>query len=59
MVSTHIVRCTWGAQIFLNREEFGWYAHKYEYKLCHDSVLSSVRRYLGAMEYFELDTMHA
>jgi hypothetical protein len=43
-VSTHIVMCTWGVQVFLNTEEFCWYVHKYEYKLSRDSVFSSARR---------------
>jgi hypothetical protein len=27
MVSTHIVMCTWGVQVFYNTEEFCWYVH--------------------------------
>jgi hypothetical protein len=59
MVSTHIVRCTWSVQVLLNAEEFCWYVHKYEYKLFHDSVFSSVRRYLSVKEYVKLDMVHA
>jgi hypothetical protein len=44
-VHTHsngVVVCT----ILQNTEEFGWCAHKYEYKLSHDSVFNGVRRLL-------------
>jgi hypothetical protein len=59
MVITPIVRCTWGAQVFLNTEEFCWYAHKYEYNLFRDSVFITTRRYLSAKEYVKLDMGHA
>jgi hypothetical protein len=58
-VSTPIVRCTWGAQVLLNVEEFFWYVHKYKYKLFHDSIFSSVRRYLRAKKYVKIDMVHA
>jgi hypothetical protein len=59
MVITHLLRCTWGGQAFLNAEEFCWYTHKYEYKLFRDGVFSSVRRYLSIKEYVKLDMVHA
>jgi hypothetical protein len=59
MVSTPIVRFTWGAQVFINAEEFFWYAHKYEYKLFHGGVFSSMHRYLSVKEYVKLDMGYA